>query len=375
MCLAHVGSRYGEEQLIRGSRSSYAKVLLGLAREVNGASSRYDARTIMSSIMLLCLYDDNIPSPKSETDGWKAHYSGAINYLQSQGPSVLDMSQPFDRMMYANLRMPNIMIGMARRKAVVLNGPEWRRLASLHLSQGNCLAGLYHFALQIPALMERVESIIHEKPNPLQVRILCDDLIHLADRFHEWWAVWGMDFEADVVHVSDQDAFDMSIEDHVFMSTSATFCSFFKFSTRKYALEMAVYWTFLFILDCTLLRLLHFQPMTPRSARDDVHVLLKTLHSIASHLCRSLYHFSSLDSQGTTSHMQLMVRLAHNFFEETGAFKELGWCQAYLCAMGLRMERLKSTQPPTLCRMGDLVDELCNISQFRVRDFRLATGK
>ena len=87
----------------------------------------------------------------------------------------------------------------------------------------------------------------------------------------------------------------------------------------------------------------------------------------AEELCKNVYNLSSLSSLAYIDFIKLTLEKARNFFEEQGALKELGWCQACSVATDLRMQRLKLVKPPTLCKLSHLPAGLAAARRFRAR--------
>ena len=283
------------------------------------------------------------------------------------------MSAPFDRLLFMNLRVPMIFLGIARRKGVVLSEPQWTALSNQTGASVVSLAVLYRRALLLPSLLERADLFLRNKPMSTSPGQLMRDLCKLRTDILRW-SINDPSFSDkmirnhDTVYVSDVAAFDMNVEEHLVLTTNNIFDSFFKFKSYRFAEDMTLYWLFCLIIDCTLLRIMQFQPVTevcikPRTQAET----LRDAHIRARYLCRSVFFYSHYNSQGITGYIDTLVALAKNFFSEIRAVKELGWCQAVRCATKLRVQRLRTFQPRTLCRMGDMADDLATATKFRSR--------
>lgn len=371
ICYAHAGANYKDQGLVHASQTAYGKVLSLLVRCLNSSSKQNDPRIIVPSIMLLTMYDDALPEAKST--GWRAHYWGVHEYLRATGPSAFPMADPFSRMLFLNLRIPTMFLGIARRKAVVLSEPKWRALGNVSGLGATPLGRLYPRALQLPGLLEKTDTFLR-KNNYTDAKNVMRDLTALRAEFLTWSMTESSFADKTIkyytpVDVSDDSIFDFDIEEHLVMSANTTFASLFDFSSYKIAQDFALYWIFALILDCALLRVMHFRPDTesfikPRTRAETE----RDATNRARYLCRAAYFFAKFNSQGITSFLDAQVALAESFFSEISAMKELGWCQSVRVAVQMRLRRLREKQPKTLCRMGDMVGDLAAATRFKTRN-------
>lgn len=386
LCFAHVGSKNNDDRLIRQSQTSYGRVLNLLIQATNrsdGNAPHMEPKAIVTSIMLLCLYDDAIPVPFQGRNGWAAHYWGSLELLRVHGPSFLNMKQPFDRLIFFNLRMPCFFLGLARRKAILLGEDEWLALSASISDSSSRLTSFYAAGMKISALLERTDRLIESrhKSYPRQQRdlsSLCNSILQIRTALVSWFRARCATPESaakevpSTFSVTDSDRFDMETEEHCFMSSSGTFPHLFHFAIAGCAPQNHTLLTLTcLILDCTLLRLLHFLPSTAAHLpQSEDHVLLSA-HHLASDLCRSVHYYASTDSLAYADFTDFLLEMAQNFFEEFGvrAGRELGWVQAVRCATGLRRKRIvsSSVQRKTLCRMGDCAPGVARATRWRAR--------
>ena len=370
ICYAHAGSNYKDQRLIQQSQRAYGKVLSSLVHSLNSGGKKNDPKIIVPSIMLLTLYDDALP--EAHSTGWRAHYWGVHEYLKAIGPSAFPMSEPFSRMLFLNLRIPTMFLGIARRKAVVLSEPKWRALGNVSGLGASPLGRLYPRALQLPGLLERTDIFLR-KNSYADAKSVMRDLLALRGELLTWSTTESSFADKTIsystaVDASDDSRFNLDIEEHLVMSTNTTFASYFDFSSYKVAQDYALYWLFVLILDCALLRLMHFRPDTEALLRPRTRAETERDATTRSKfLCRSAYFFAKFDSQGITSFLDALIALAENFFSEVGAVRELGWCQSVRVANRVRLARLREKQPKTLCRMGDMVGDLAMATKFKTR--------
>ena len=376
ICYAHAGANYKDQRMVQASRKAYGKVLSSLVRCLNSNSSQRDSRIIVPSIMLLTLYDDALPESKSTN--WRAHYWGVHEYLRATGPSAFPMSEPFSRMLFLNLRIPTMFLGIARRKAVVLSEPQWRILGNVSGLGATSLGRLYPRALKLPGVLEKTDSFLRQN-SYANAKHLMRDLMALRGELITWSMTESSFADRTIkyftpIDATDESVFDFSIEEHLVMNANTAFPSLFDFSSYKFAQDYALYWIFALILDCALLRIMHFRPDTETYIRPRTRVETeRDAATRAKYLCRSAYFMSKFDSQGITSFLDTMVALAESFFVETEAVKELGWCQSVRVAIQMRLSRLREKHPKTLCRMGDMVAELAAATRFKSRNVVVET--
>ncbi|GAB1736590.1 hypothetical protein NU219Hw_g8217t1 [Hortaea werneckii] len=381
VCYAHLGAQNHDMRLQHQAQQSYGRVLFGLMQAMERQRPRYDARHVMASMMLLCLYDDALPQPHSKISGWAAHYLGAQEFLKACGPSSLDASVSFDRLIFMNMRVPSIFLGIARRKGVMLSQPDWIAFGARHQQANHALAQLYKNALQVPGVLEEAERLIRSKDDDQNLEYQCSKIQQLQREMYHWITnestmatYWGRHLN-ECVYVTDADKFDASIEEHCVLESNTVFLSHYNFPDYNMVQDFTLYLVFMMALNCTLIRLLHFHPTA------DAHFLHRTrdkvrqdAFTIASDMCKTIHYQSKFESQGIAGFIELLVSLAQAFFEEVGAFEKIGWCQAVRCATQLRIKRLRSTQPKTLCRVGDLADDFATVGRFKMRNPHMANN-
>jgi hypothetical protein len=114
-----------------------------------------------------------------------------------------------------------------------------------------------------------------------------------------------------IVDMFDPTAFDMNVEEYLVMSINSTFSTHFKFRSFRIAEDMTLYWMFCLMVDATLLRLMHFVPVTAAYIkRRTMEETKDTATAIARPLCRSVYYLSTFNSQGISGYLDTLVALA-----------------------------------------------------------------
>lgn len=173
-----------------------------------------------------------------------------------------------------------------------------------------------------------------------------------------------------IVSVDDLSQFDMSIEEHCVITTNTTFPKARWFVERRQAFEARMAWIFCLISDCTVLRLLYsssplqkceIERILGKSTKD----IENSTFEIVKEICRVVAYFSTSKSLPDAQFNTTYLEMARRFYEEYGAIKEIGWCQACLIAAELRVARLKSVNQPTLCRVADLAPGFIGAIRYR----------
>ena len=174
------------------------------------------------------------------------------------------------------------------------------------------------------------------------------------------------------IGISDLDSFDMSIEEHCFITTSETFKTFHHFlGGPGQVLRCSVSWLALLICDTTLLRLYIRNPATKRVLADrPMQVVEQDAYKWAVEMCRCVYHYSMLQSMAYGDFLKIFVQISRNFFEDYGALREVGWCQACMIATNIRVQRMRATSfRPSLCRVRDVEHDLATAGRYRSRSY------
>lgn len=363
LCFAHIGAKTGDKRLVQRSQGSYGQVLASLITAVNrrhGESVTIEPRTVITSIMLLCLYDDSIPLPFQGENGWATHYWGCQQLLAAHGPGFMRIDDPFDRMLFNSLRMPCYFLGVARRKNIAQGRPEWMQMADKLDPQGSTFTRFYRVSMQIPTILERVDDVLLGRLPLSTLPRLCADIRSLRQAMVQWyldtikrsekphWELPELVDIADLVSISGNEA-------HLYMESSSLFTHFYRYGLPQRILQTHTLCAMsCIVLDCSLLRLVHFQPGTLHTLSESLRDVEQRAFDEASNLCRSLHHYVSFDGLAYADFSEFINDIALNFFEEYGTVKELGWCQAVRVAIRMGRQRIRTKiQPRTLCRMGD----------------------
>lgn len=314
----------------------------------------------------MSVYNDGTEgNPKWQN--YATHLFGAAQYAESVGPTTLDTSQAFDRKLLMWLRFQSLFVCVAKRKRFFWDRPEWRLLENGFERGGS--RDWYPLLVPLPGTLEKADVVLTHLDKQSQIRA-ATDLCHKLDDFRESLLNWiETDFAGrpGIAAVTDLEAFDMEIEEHCFMSTSSTFTTFHTFADAAHAMRCATSWFMSLISDCTLLRLLHTYPEASLTFKRSMHEVERKAHEATRNICRSVYYYSTLNSMAYAYLLWVWIDLAQAFFEEIGSMKEVGWCQACLIAIHMRMVRVRPVRRATLCRVGDLHGAFTDACRYRTR--------
>lgn len=293
---------------------------------------------------------------------WTAH-----EYLTSSGASGVSINDDFNTALARNINQCRFWQAISQRNA-------WDfRPEVLQPGEVRGLWPLPDLAIQsIPGMLEETDSLIATPAvgNDKRLRNLIDEL-NAAKRQIALWlrSASGRALHHSAVNVSQDEAFDLDIEEHCVFTSSDAFEWLYLFPELRDAYAYVCTNVLSLLIDCTLLRLFHFLPSArlycPRTPEQTANDAYET----AKHLCRCIYTFSRIDSLATIDKSILILKIAQDFFEEQAASKEFGWCQACLVASGLRRRRCVPSPQPVTCSVRNLPG-LARIGQYRARNLK-----
>ena len=378
LCLAYFGSKEHDNRLVHASRDWYGHVLGSLVQALRlpPRTASRSHRDVIASIMLISLYEDNGTNPNSQNQSsFATHFMGALRYIESCGPGCLDLGTLFDTRLLQNLRMPAFVFSIARRKALVFGREEWRAPSSNFMeSQGS--SAWFPLMSTFPDLVERADKFLDvTDSDETELGALCREITEYRRTLMGWME---REFQGRVapinkgiatIGISDLESFDMSIEEHCFITTSETFKTFHHFlGGPGQVLRCSITWLVCLICDTTLLRLYLRNPSTKNVlGYRPMQTIEEDAYKWAVEMCRCVYHYSMLQSMAYCDFLKIYVQICRNFFEDYGALREMGWCQACVIATNVRIRRTRATTRPTLCRVKDVTNDLVTAGRYRMR--------
>ncbi|KAF7190285.1 hypothetical protein HII31_08616 [Pseudocercospora fuligena] len=371
LCLAHLGSTTKDQRLLQASQNAYGKTLNSMLLAMRGRTDQvFTPREVVASCLLMSVYNDGDPANNDKWQNYATHLFGASQYAEAVGPSTFDPTQPFDQRLLMWLRFQSLFVSVAKRKRFFWSQPEWRKLENKFTPGGS--RDWYPILVPLPGLLEKADALLHPSTDVNSETLSVFSLCARFDKIREDLLSWvETDFAGSpgIAAVTDFDAFDMAIEEHCFMTTSSTFTTFHIFKDPAHAMRSVCSWFMILIADCTLLRLIQACPDAyPAIHRTPAEIEHKA-YNAAVDICKSVYYYSSLQSMAFAHLICVWIDLAQVFFQECGATKEAGWCQAALIATNMRIRRLVTTNKArnTLCRIGDLFGTFNEPCRYRSR--------
>ncbi|KAF2479565.1 hypothetical protein BDY17DRAFT_41517 [Neohortaea acidophila] len=342
LCFAHFGAHNGDKSLLRVSQVAYGHAINALRREVTRLDHpTSNHRKLLYAIMVIGLYDDAMPLEHRRQNSWEVHYWGVHEYLQR------------------NLRLPLLWLAMLRRRPLVFARSDWVQATTFpehfYINKSN-QKDWYMIASRLLGALGRAEQLMSENGRTTVSQLL--DGFHSIDRICQELNAWLLGERehrhARQVALKDEDAFDPTIEEHIFILTSRTFDDFLDYKGATTITRVSVVWFLLLTAECMKLRFFYidaFARTRPARTREGLEGLA-CRH--AKEMCRMVFSFSRLTAIANAHWMSLMLRIAHGFFEDFGATREAEWCLGCGIATRLRIKRMEKTEPPTLCRMANL---------------------
>ena len=370
VCLAHLANKSAKVHLIHEAAASHTAVLSLLQRAISGGALSQPScshRDTLASIFVAGL----IPSVK--TDGrtltpapssMGVHFQGAMSYLEAHGPAALDVANQSDRDLLQHLRLHGMLRDLSRRKEVLWNKAEWRKLGvgPLAYIPERVVAG---FVAPLPGLLERADKLVANMFEP-SMRWLseCEDLItamhQLQTCFVQPWSASTNCAKRQLLDASRSTAL-IRILGGCSVLRDSPFGPFYDFSNSCHAFCDAYVIVMSLVSDCTLLRLLcTIQMQDPRYSDSLVLQIVDVefrAHAYATELCRYT-NFLISRSLPAVTFLVGALGAACNFFRCFGALQESEWCDRMLVAVKSYLETLKLESPPTLCPGGDFIASL-----------------
>lgn len=383
---SHIGGDARDKNLTYQAQMSYVKAMGILRQCIEGKRTKYDPGTILTSMMCLAIANHSLP--RLYSDEWRIHYRGAHVYALSQGPGDILRAGKRNTPILAHMRLDSVFLALASRTPLPYDVDKWISYQTHTGWEPMPLAietSIIH-GIRLANLLARAEDYCHIAPSAFQMKSLWTQLTQLEEEIKSWLkdtSTTGLARElrrlADtMICHSDTDAFDVCIEEHRYLQEqSAPTLSYFRFTAHTYKKHPSIEhvlrqsWMFGLITICTLLRLLYHNPW----AADKVLLvkyeqaftqLERTGAKHATRLCQCLHFLSTMDREGDVHYMQMIRKLAQNFFEEEGAMKQALWCKGFGVATQAREDRIRHSRPPSLCRLGELQDDIGNLSNFRL---------
>lgn len=373
LCLAHLGSNRKDQRLLYASQNAYGRVLASIMQAVSGKGGRrqHMPRDVIAACLLMSVYNDGSPGD-TRARNYATHLFGAAQYAQACGPGCLDPAKPFDQKVLMWVRFQSLFVCAAKRRKFFWEEKRWEKLND-HFPPGGS-RDWFPLLVPLPGLLERADPFLKKyasTPSRMQQALkICKELDEYRERLLAWVE---NDFAGrpGIAAITDPENFDFEIEEHCFITTSSTFPTFHVFVNPAHAMRCITSWILALIADCTILRLVRTYPSATHYLKRSFRDIEQKASFSAADICKSVYYYSVLHSLAYAHMIYVFVDLAKTFFEEYGGHKEVGWCQAALIAIRLRIERPGGDgaggyiRRGTLCRVGDLLGSFERACRYR----------
>lgn len=222
---------------------------------------------------------------------------------------------------------------------------------------------------QLPGLLEQTDQMLSGNDAPTQLKELVLQLGQMTEK--------SIEVFAEVRHPKDiktasSEFLSATTEEHCVMADSQTFPTLFtpiaddRGAPARDAFKFVHSTMFALISEVTILRIWYFRPSAASDiAKDAKDIVEQSAYLLARRLCKIVLSFTQIDKPAYVSTVRLCLTLARNVFEQQGAFSEMGWCDACLIANQVRMQRIRPTSLPTLCKVEDVLPSLAEAGRYK----------
>ncbi|KAK3111719.1 hypothetical protein LTR53_012746 [Teratosphaeriaceae sp. CCFEE 6253] len=361
--LVHLATQSQDPRLVRESRIAYARLLgqlqFQLALTAKTASVN-DMRELTASIALMTHLSDPAPvSSEPEDDGWAKHLWGAQQVLATFGPSRLGHADRLNGGLLRHVFANCFHLAVAKRKAWDVDATQLREIPSYgwtSITMAFC---------KLPGLLQSTDTALSQRQDASTLLKIISGLGDVRSRGAALFPEAG---NLDTIDVRGADSLKTDVEEHVVMQGSAAFPRLFAFSDREdpSAHRFVIPTHLQLIIECTILRIWHFRSDTLTAFSTATRAVVElSAYKLARRLCMSALFFTAGGKLVNAIWFRLYLMLARNVFEAQGRVAELGWCEACLVANKMRMERLRPTSAPTLCKIEDVMAGIAEAGRFK----------
>ncbi|KAK5707571.1 hypothetical protein LTR97_000108 [Elasticomyces elasticus] len=360
--LTHLAAFSKDERLVREARISYGRLLgqlqFQLAFPVKTASDEETRELAVSVALMTHLSDPNGESTQTD-DTWVVHMLGAQKLLSTYGPSRMYAAGPLNAGLLRHVLHNGFSLAVAKRRAWDVDTAWFQHMPSKGWT-------IYTTAFcKLPELLETIDIALAEHWETSELLELVDRLDdlerHGSDLFPEITKPETMD-------VSSICSLSADVEEHCVMTGSTAFPELFvPMSPDQPALHLFLIPTqLLLITACSKLRIWHFRPAVLAAVSEEEQKNAKQhVYELARDLCMSALSFTREGKLVHAQWLRLCLTLARNVFEQQSALAELGWCDGCLIANKLRLQRLRATCVPSLCKIEDIIPGMAETCRYK----------
>lgn len=363
--LTHLAAVTQNDRLVRESRVSYGR-LLGMLQFSLMFPSKIqtlnEIREVVASVTLLTHISDVSSVTEDLDDSWTTHMLAAQQLYKTYAPAAVPAMTRLDEGLMRHVIMNGFFLAVAKRRTWNVDASY---IAGLK-SQG--WTNLVPAFRRLPGLLEETDKALACAVDASSLLRIVAELQVIKER------TAGLFPEVRYPPTMDSAAIHnlpVGAEEHLVMADSPTFPTLYAPMTKDGGSETfkVVLATFLQLtVDCTMLRIWYFRPETlgavPESCPPNAE---KTAYELASRLCKVSLSLTHSDKVTYVAMLRFCLLLARNVFEQQDRLPEMGWCDACLIANSLRMQRVRSTAAPTLCKLEDITPGLAAAGRYKVK--------
>lgn len=374
LCFAHFATQSNDLSLLLASQASYGKTIHALTVQLANPGRRDRShRATCYGIMVISLYGAPKITEQNPQNDWEMHYWGVHQYLQSVGPSALDLQNEFDFRLFINLRGPLLFLALARRRSLVLAQLAWLRAQRLAHREELIPAATtiwFEISARLPGSLEYADQVLSsyrggDISQLLKAFCLIDNI---CQQLIDWVIVQDATCRPQRVTVQDPSAFDMEIEEHAFIVTSDEFDEFSAYKRASMNNLISLVWLFCVVGKCTQLRFFNFTEFSESQEAGLKKAIENQAYEHARSLCKMVFSVSKLGAVANAHYICVFLKFARSFFDEVGANGDSDWCRGCMHATRQRIQRIEKTEPPTVCRIASLgMSENLLLSHVRFR--------
>lgn len=363
-CLAHVATYTRDETLSHYAQTCHGATLAALNREMGQSVRRHRPGDVILAIFMTVIYPEPAPHVSLEHRAWAAHLRGIVQYTAFCGSSAFEKPTPIDQVMLGSVQESALFLGLAQRKPMGVETLDWFQDKADRSDVE--LKPLEYHAQRLPAILYDVDRLVGGGLPERELRrvFACIESLRL-DLDHWFERVNGSQHPP--LQATDDIVCDDDNAVHLIIANGKVFPACYQFSPPLTRRSYATYCMCSLILDATYLHLAYFVPPARAQFPRPPQAVEAAAYEHAANLCRSIHSCTDTSSIAVTKYASLLLELALNFFMELGAVKELGWCQAVQCAIKLRLHELRSSRPPSLCRLSEVIPQIAHAAHFRAR--------
>lgn len=362
--LANLAVATQDVRLVREARVSYGRLLgmlqftLMFPSKVQTAS---EVRELVASIALLSHISDSPALCQDSDDSWATHLLAAQQLYNVHAPKALAAMMKLDDGLMRHVIMNGFFLALAKRTAKSVD-----TTFAIGLKSKGWSALLPPFN-RLPGLLEETDKALDARAD---VSVLLKILVQLQTMRDKNVGLYPELQNPPVISAAKVNEFDNDAEEHLVMADSTTFPELYAPLVNDggtAAFKVVLSTILVLTIQCTILRILHFRPeilgAIPITAQRTTE---ESAYQLARRLCKVSLSFTHTNKIAIVAMLRLTVLFARNVFEQQDRLPEMGWCEACLIANHLRMQRVRSSAAPTLCKIEDITPGLVEAGRYKM---------